>query len=162
MGFEWVEPLGSTGMHLLFFIIILSALFIALGFFYRVSAIIFFAGFTYVELIDVTTYLNHYYFISLVAFIMIWLPANRHYSLDVAFNRVEERELLPLWMHWHPPVPNGGGVYFCGYCKTKCRLADRGPANAYLAAGKITFTDCWPIYVRNLGGLFVFLVWRCI
>lgn len=97
MGFEWVQPLGSTGMHLLFFVIILSALFIALGFCYRVSALIFFIGFTYVELIDVATYLNHYYFISLVAFIMIWLPANRRYSLDVAFNFVKKREMLPLW-----------------------------------------------------------------
>src|SRR6188768_4406059 len=44
MGFEWVQPLGSTGMHLLFFVIILSALFIALGFCYRVSALIFFIG----------------------------------------------------------------------------------------------------------------------
>ena len=34
------------------------------------------------ELIDQTTYLNHYYFVSLVSFLMIFLPLNRTASLD--------------------------------------------------------------------------------
>jgi hypothetical protein len=97
MGFEWVQPFGSTAMYLLFATIILASLFIALGLFYRIATVVFFAGFTYVELIDVTTYLNHYYFISLVAFIMIWLPANRLYSLDVWSKRVIPNNQVPLW-----------------------------------------------------------------
>jgi Vitamin K-dependent gamma-carboxylase len=97
LGFEWVHPFGHWGMHLLFFMIALSALCIALGFFYRIAAIIFFLAFTYVELIDVTTYLNHYYFISLVAFIMIWLPANRDYSLDIWRKPENRRQLVPAW-----------------------------------------------------------------
>src|SRR5690349_18737693 len=67
-GFEWVKPLGATGMHVLFLVIIASTILITIGLFYRLAIIVFFAGFTYVELIDITTYLNHYYFISLVAF----------------------------------------------------------------------------------------------
>ena len=67
-GFGWVQPLGTAGMHLLFGVLIVAALLIALGLFYRPAIVVFFLGFTYVELIDVTTYLNHYYFISLVAF----------------------------------------------------------------------------------------------
>ena len=35
------------------------SLFIALGFLYRYATIVFFLAFTYVELIDKTTYLNH-------------------------------------------------------------------------------------------------------
>jgi hypothetical protein len=96
-GFEWVRPLGYTGMHLLFFCIAASALLIALGLFYRAAAIVFFLCFTYVELIDVTTYLNHYYFISLVAFLMIWLPANRDYSLDVFLRPGLRRRSVPAW-----------------------------------------------------------------
>src|SRR5690349_13528006 len=75
--FEWIKPLGNPGMYILFVLVIAAVLFIALGFFYRIATIVFFLGFTYIELIDVTTYLNHYYFISLVAFLMIWLPANK-------------------------------------------------------------------------------------
>ncbi|WP_245802945.1 HTTM domain-containing protein [Cyclobacterium lianum] len=81
-GFSWVSNPGETGMYLLFITMALSALGIALGFYYKVSALLFFFSFTYVELIDVTNYLNHYYFVSLVAFLMVWMPANQAFSLD--------------------------------------------------------------------------------
>ncbi len=96
-GFEWVQPLGQTGMHLLFGTLIVSALLVALGLFYRVAIVVFFFGFTYVELIDVTTYLNHYYFISLVALLLVWLPANRDYALDAYFGLVPRRTQTPRW-----------------------------------------------------------------
>ncbi len=96
-GFEWVKPLGFVGMQLLFLVIIIAALLIALGLFYRIAITVFFLGFTYVELIDVTTYLNHYYFISLVAFIMIWLPAAADFSLDCRFNNKKRRLFVPAW-----------------------------------------------------------------
>ena len=97
IGFEWVKPLGNTGMHLLFLTITVASLLIALGLFYRVATVVFFAGFSYVELIDVTTYLNHYYFISLVAFLMIWLPTNRAYSLDARLWPGIRRRMVPAW-----------------------------------------------------------------
>jgi hypothetical protein len=97
MGFDWVRPMGSTAMHLLFISLILATLFITIGLFYRLSAIVFFIGFTYVELLDVTTYLNHYYFISLVAFIMIWVPAASDYSADVLLKPSKRRKMVPLW-----------------------------------------------------------------
>jgi hypothetical protein len=96
-GFEWITSIGNPGMYILFLIVIVAALFIALGFFYRIAAVVFFLGFTYIELIDVTTYLNHYYFISLVAFLMIWLPANRKFSLDVYFERTTFVDAVPAW-----------------------------------------------------------------
>lgn len=96
-GFEWVHPFGKLGMYLVFSIIALSALMIAAGLFYRLAAVLFFVFFTYVELIDVTTYLNHYYFVSLIAFILIWLPANRRYSVDVLINPARERVYVPAW-----------------------------------------------------------------
>lgn len=96
-GFEWVQPLSATGMHLLFLGLALSALMIVLGLWYRVAIVFFFLAFTYVELIDVTTYLNHYYFVSLVAFLLIWLPANRNYALDVRFRPQLRRLTVPAW-----------------------------------------------------------------
>jgi hypothetical protein len=96
-GFEWIQPLGGTGMYLLFWIVTLAALLIALGLFYRIAVVCFFIGFTYIELIDATTYLNHYYFISLVSFIMIWLPASCDYSLDAKRNPFIRRIAVPAW-----------------------------------------------------------------
>ena len=97
MGFEWVHPFNTTGMHLVFGLMLLSTVFISLGFLYRAAILTFFVLFSYVELIDVTNYLNHYYFISLVAFLMIWLPSNRYLALDVYFNPEIKRTQVPLW-----------------------------------------------------------------
>ena len=96
-GFEWVRSLGNPGMYILFSVVIISSLLIALGLFYRIASVLFFIGFTYIELIDVTTYLNHYYFISLIAFLMIWLPANRKFSGDVYFKMVRSSAVVPAW-----------------------------------------------------------------
>src|SRR4051812_47512844 len=61
-GFDWVQPMGTTGMYIVFGLMLAATLMICLGLLYRVASILFFLCFTYVELIDATTYLNHYYF----------------------------------------------------------------------------------------------------
>lgn len=82
-GFSWVKPLGNPGMYLLFAAMALAALCMMLGLFYRLASASFFLLFTYVELIDLTTYLNHYYFVSIMSLLFILVPANRSFSLDV-------------------------------------------------------------------------------
>ncbi len=84
-GFDWVQSLGNY-TYILFVLGFLGALGIAIGFWYRLSCIVFFLCFTYVELIDKTTYLNHYYFVSLMAFLLIFIPANRYFSVDAFKN----------------------------------------------------------------------------
>lgn len=96
-GFEWVKPFGSTGMYLTFVLMGISALFIMLGLFYRFATTLFFLSFTYVELLDKSNYLNHYYFISLVALLLILVPANRAYSLDVKLGLVKPQKMVPAW-----------------------------------------------------------------
>lgn len=86
-GFEWVKPLGEFGMYSVFALLMLTALLVAFGWFYRISIITFFLLFTYVELIDKTNYLNHYYFISIVSFLLCLMP-------DV--NR--ETKSVPRWV----------------------------------------------------------------
>ncbi len=86
-GFEWVQALPGNWMYVIFTIMALAAIGIALGFYYRISATLFFLTFTYVELLDVANYLNHYYFVSLVSLVMIFLPAHRLSSLDVRHDR---------------------------------------------------------------------------
>jgi hypothetical protein len=96
-GFEWVRPLGETGMYLLFGAMFLSAIGIMLGSFYRVSAIAFFLTFTYVELIDKTNYLNHYYFVSIIAFLLTLVPANRAFSVDALLKPSLKTDTVPRW-----------------------------------------------------------------
>lgn len=96
-GFDWVTPPGETGMYLLFLVIGLAALSVMLGCCYRIGIILFFLCFTYVELIDKTNYLNHYYFVSIISFLLIWVPANRSFSLDVLRKPAIRREYVPAW-----------------------------------------------------------------
>lgn len=95
-GFEWVKPFGNA-TYILFIVCGLSALMVALGYFYRIAIVVFFMSFTYIELMDKTTYLNHYYFISLVSFILIFLPANATYSIDAYRNPDKNFEKVPAW-----------------------------------------------------------------
>ena len=80
-GFDWIRPLGPY-TYLLFIIAILSALLICIGLFSRGASILFFLSFTYIELMDQTTYLHHSYFISLLIFLLIFLPTNAFFSLS--------------------------------------------------------------------------------
>ena len=95
-GFEWVKPLGKF-TYVLFAVCGLAALAIAFGYKYRLAAIAFFLSFTYIELMDKTTYLNHYYFISIIAFLLIFLPANASYSVDAYQNEKLRFQEVPTW-----------------------------------------------------------------
>ena len=96
-GFEWVSVLSPIGMYLLYSLIALSAACIMLGFFYRLATILFFLSFTYSELIDSTNYLNHYYLVCLLGFLLIFIPAHRSHSLDVWRKPQWKRSLVPVW-----------------------------------------------------------------
>lgn len=96
-GFEWVQYPGEIVMYMLFGLMLLACLGIIFGFAYKISAWLFFVTFTYVELIDVTNYLNHYYFVSLIAFWMAIIPANKAASLDVRFGWVAASNKVSFW-----------------------------------------------------------------
>ena len=81
-GFAWVEPLPAAAMHALFWVLAGLAFAVAVGFSFRVSALLFALGLGYVQLIDVTTYLNHYYLAVLLAGLLAVSPAARVWSVD--------------------------------------------------------------------------------
>nr|WP_088323333.1 HTTM domain-containing protein [Polaribacter tangerinus] len=95
LGLEFIKPIGNY-TYFIFLICGLSAIFIAIGYKYRFATIIFFLSFLYIELMDKTTYLNHYYFINLVSFLLIFLPANAYFSLDAYLNGKKYLK-VPKW-----------------------------------------------------------------
>ncbi len=99
-GFEWVEPLPGIGMYVVFATLGLLAVLIALGVFYRFAIICFFLGFSYIFLIDQTTYLNHFYLVILIAFLMIFLPADRCFSLSAWLRGTSRNTNVPAWSIW--------------------------------------------------------------
>ncbi len=95
-GFDWVKPLGLA-TYGIFLLCALSAIAVTLGLKYRLSIILFFLSFTYIELMDKTTYLNHYYFISLLSFLMIFLPASAYFSVDAYRSSKKAYQWVPKW-----------------------------------------------------------------
>jgi hypothetical protein len=95
-GFEFVTPLGEY-TYILFAICALSALLVAVGCFYRYASIALFLSFTYIELIDKSTYLNHYYFISMICLMMIFLPAHTYLSVDAWRDKRVRADYIPKW-----------------------------------------------------------------
>lgn len=95
-GFEWIKPLGPY-TYILFLICGISALMFAIGWKYRLSAVLLFLSFTYIELMDKTTYLNHYYFVSIVGLVMIFLPAHVYFSVDSWISPSLRADKIPAW-----------------------------------------------------------------
>ncbi|MFT4847563.1 MAG: hypothetical protein ACI83B_000082 [Sediminicola sp.] len=95
-GFDWLPLLGNY-TYLLFVICGLAAFCVAIGFKYRIAIVLFFLSFTYIELLDKTTYLNHYYFISCLSFLLIFLPANCYYSIDALRIKKVRVNSVPCW-----------------------------------------------------------------
>lgn len=95
-GFYWLPNLGQF-TYLLFIICGISAFFVAIGYRYRLAIVLFFLSFTYIELLDKTTYLNHYYFISCLSFLLIFLPANCCYSIDALRLKKIRANRVPAW-----------------------------------------------------------------
>lgn len=95
--FDWIKPADATTMYIIVVASAVFAFFISIGLLYRVSAILFFLSFTYLELIEKSWYLNHYYFASLVAFLLIWIPAHRNYSVDALLQKKIRLSRVPSW-----------------------------------------------------------------
>ncbi|MVM31497.1 HTTM domain-containing protein [Spirosoma sp. HMF4905] len=81
-GFDWIKPLSEPYIYWLFYGLVILSFLITIGLVYRFAIIAFFLAFTYVELLDKSVYLNHYYQVSLLAFLMCWLPMNTVFSID--------------------------------------------------------------------------------
>lgn len=81
--FSWVKPsIHLNTMYCLVACGCILAIMIAIGFLYRFAIISFFFLFTYLELIEKSWYLNHYYFVSIIAFLLCFIPADNALALN--------------------------------------------------------------------------------
>ena len=96
-GFSWV-PLPSPSVTTALFVATgVLGLLVALGLCYRPAVALLFVAFTYLQLVDVATYLNHYYLVSLFAALLVFIPAHRAASLDARLRPALRAATLPAW-----------------------------------------------------------------
>lgn len=99
IGFEWLQPLPGVGMYLYFIAMGIFGLAIMLGYQYRIAIISYTILWTGAYFMQKSAYNNHYYLLLLISFLMIFLPANRHTSLDVNQKRIQEEKTMPYWIN---------------------------------------------------------------
>jgi hypothetical protein len=100
-----------------FIMLIISSIGVILGYRFRIMSVLMFLSFTYIELWDVSFYLNHYYAVSLFALILCFLPANGIASLDAKYQRVQEQSSVPYWTHFIVYVQIGIIYVYAGIAK---------------------------------------------
>lgn len=98
--FQWLEPWPPFWMHLHFLFNILMGIFVTIGLFYRWSAFLLFIGTSSAFLMEKSVYINHTYLYCLTAFLMIFLPANRAWSVDVKRRPELLQSHTPAWTVW--------------------------------------------------------------
>jgi vitamin K-dependent gamma-carboxylase len=131
-GFGWVRPWPGHGMYVHFALMGVAALCLCAGFFSRLSASFFLLTFTYAELIEKASYLNHYYFVSLATLLLASMPSGACFSVDAWLRRRARRppEVVRLWC----------------YAILRAQLA-----LLYLFAGLAKLNPDWLLHAQPLG-----------
>jgi hypothetical protein len=170
-GLDFIQALPGKGMYIVFALMGIAAFNIMIGAFYRLSSTIYFLLFTYVELIDITTYLNHYYFVSLVAFWMIFVPANGAYSVDVLRKESIRKSTVSRWTIFIFQFQLAVVYFFAGIAKINADWMFRAmpmsiwlPARANMPIIGQAFQWSWVPFVFSWCGLLYdlfipFLLW---
>lgn len=83
IGFEWTHFLLGETMYYIFGFLGFLGLMIAFGALYRITTLLFAIGWSLVYFMQKEHYNNHYYLVMLVAWFMVFIPANRLKSIDV-------------------------------------------------------------------------------
>jgi len=172
-GFEWVRPWPGIGMYLHFAAMGALALCITVGLFYRASVVGFGALFAYAHLIDKTNYLNHYYLVVCLCFLMAFLPLHRYASLDARRRPALRSATVPAWVVWALRAQIGLVYVFGGIAKLKPDwLLGAQPMQIWLAQSTDVpllgplFAERWMAYAMSWAGaaydlsIVPLLLWR--
>lgn len=100
IGFEWLQPLPNNGMYYYYIIMGVLALFIMIGYKYRLSILGFTLMWSATYFMQKSAYNNHYYLLMLISSIMVFLPAHKYASLDVKRNPKIKSLSMPQWCKW--------------------------------------------------------------
>jgi vitamin K-dependent gamma-carboxylase len=130
--FTFVQPVPGWGMYLVYGGMILTGGLIALGLWYRLAAAAFFVLTTYVFLLDSSYYQNHEYLISLLAFLMILLPAHCMWSIDAKLRPGITSPTVSAWVVWLLRFQVGVPYFFGGIAKLNADWLRGDPLRMWL------------------------------
>lgn len=113
--FDWdiLQPLPGNGMYFVFALIGILGFNITIGFMYRISIILFTFAFSYIFFLSKAHYLNHFYFVILVAIAMSICSPHRFFSVDAKIWPKLKSTKIEQWQPWLICFTMGV-VYFYG------------------------------------------------
>lgn len=131
--FDFLTPLPGNGMYLLFYFMGFLAICIVAGFLYRLTTCLFWLCFSYTFLLEQTRYMNHFYLVVLISFVMIFIPAHRSLSLDSFLFKKIKSETVPVWSLWLARFMVGVPYFFGGIAKINADWLQGQPLKIWLA-----------------------------
>ena len=158
-GFSWVQPFSGDGMYIVFAVLGVCAACIMIGFLYRLASIVFFLGFTYIFLLDQANYLNHFYLLSILSLIGIFLPLNRAWSIDAWLRPQIRSQTVPAWTLWLLRFQIGVAYFFGGVAKINPDWLAGVPMQIMMLRSRAYpvfsefFEQDWAVYAYAYGGL---------
>lgn len=171
-GFTWVHPWPGNGLFIHWAALGILAFFIATGFLYRWSTVLFCLGYTYCFLLNEARWFNHTYLICLFSFLLIFAPANRAFSIDALLKPEIRSQTTPAWPLWLLRFQMGAVYFFAGFAKITPDWLRGEPMRTWLAEktelpliGQF-FREQWMVYAFSYGALLFdlfivpFLIWR--
>lgn len=163
-GLGWVRPWPGNGMYFHFLALAASGLGVAVGMFYRFSAVVMFLAFTHVFLAERALYNNHYYLISLLSLLICFMPLHGRFSVDALRSDSVKRATVPVWMPWLLRFQLGIVYFYGGIAKLNADWLQGQPMRMWLAAetefpliGHL-FTEDWMVQFFVWGGILLDLL----
>jgi vitamin K-dependent gamma-carboxylase len=172
-GLSWVRALPAPGMHVVFVALAVLGAAFAAGLLYRIVAPSLFVLFAYVQAVDVTNWLNHYYLVSLLLLLASTMPLGRAASIDAWLFPERRLTRFPAWCTWLFRFQVGVVYVYAGLAKlTRDWLLHAQPLDIWLHARTdmpivgAFFDERWAAYLFSWGGflfdttIVLFLLWR--
>lgn len=98
IGLEFLQPLPGNWMYAYFVLMGIFGICVMLGYKYKWTMFFYALMWSCVYLMQKTSYNNHYYLMMLLCWLMVFLPANRWFSLDAKLDPETKSPSMPRWV----------------------------------------------------------------
>lgn len=144
-GFAWVPVVPAEWMPAFIVVIAVLYLLFAAGFLYRIISVLCFLSFSLLFFQERASFLNHWYLICLVSFLMSLLPAHKAFSIDALLWPKMRASAIPQWTLFTILLLVGIVYTYSGVAKIKPEWFSGALMNIYLSEAEAKF----PLWMRE-------------
>jgi vitamin K-dependent gamma-carboxylase len=152
--FDFLEPLSAGTFKLLILSMMLSTILITIGLATRWAALFFSLSYFYIILLEKAYYNNHLYLFAILAFLLIFIDSEEHFSVSKLISKQKSR-LIPRWHLFAVQLQIIIAYFYGGITKLSHDwLVKFEPVKS---ASKTMPQDAWYSFVKTDGGLMFYM-----